>query len=129
MKIFAAAAFATALAAPAAAFDNADCKAFLTGSWSFEAEQESGGAKVKITGHSSYNAAGTFTLRVQMPADGAPPQSRSRMGAWDAGPGSKPDACLAKLMPKDEPESAIELTVIDADTVATPDGHHSLRVR
>lgn len=121
--------FALALAAPAAAFDNADCKAFLTGTWTSEAEQDMDGTRSKITAQSSYSADGTFTQAMEMTREGQPPQAMSRSGTWDAAPGARPDACLARLTPRDEPESSIELTVIDADTVARPDGHQSHRVR
>ncbi|MFT3810285.1 MAG: hypothetical protein QM698_10235 [Micropepsaceae bacterium] len=127
MKLIAAAALAVAFAAPASAFDNADCKAFLTGSWTLETEQDMGGTKAKIEAHSTYSADGTFTQTMTMTAEGAPPQSLAREGNWDAGPGSKPDTCLARLTPKGEPESALELTVVDGDTVATPDGLQSKR--
>ena len=128
MKLIAAAALAVAFAAPAAAFDNASCKDFLAGSWTLETEQEMGGAKTKIEAASTYNTDGTFTQTMTMTAEGAPPQSMSRAGTWDAGPGSKPDTCLATLTPAGEPESTIELTVVDGDTVATPDGLQSKRV-
>lgn len=86
------------------------------------------GTKAKIEAASTYSEDGTFTQTMTMTADGAPPQTMSRAGNWDAGPGTKPDTCLAKLMPSGEPESSIELTVVDADTVATPDGLQSKRV-
>ena len=127
MKLIAAAAIAVAFAVPASAFDNSACKAFLTGSWTLETEQDMGGTKAKIEAASTYSEDGTFTQTMTMTAEGAPPQTMSRAGTWDAGPGSKPDTCLAKLAPKDEPESSIELTVIDDDTVATPDGLQSKR--
>lgn len=128
MKLIAAAAVAVAFTLPAAAFDNASCKAFLTGSWTLETEQDMNGTKAKIEAASTYSEDGTFTQTMTMTADGAPPQTMSRAGSWDAGPGTKPDTCLAKLMPSGEPESSIELTVVDADTVATPDGLQSKRV-
>lgn len=127
MKIIAAAGVAVALAAPAAAFDNADCKAFLTGTWTSEGEQDVGGTKAKIAAHSTYNADGSFTQSMEMTSEGAAPQSMSRSGTWDAGPGAKPDACVARLTPSGETELTIEITVVDGDTVASPDGRQSHR--
>ena len=127
MKIIAAAALAAALAAPAAAFDNTGCKAFLAGTWTTEAQEEIEGVKTTISVHSVYSADGAFTQTMEMVKEGAAPQSMSRSGTWDAGPGSKPDTCLAKLFPAGEAESTIELTVVDENTVATPDGRQSHR--
>lgn len=128
MKLFAAAALAAGFAAPASAFDNTSCKDFLTGSWTLTAEREIGGAMTKIESASTYSADGTFSQVVTMTAAGGAPQNMSRNGTWDAAPGSRPDTCLAKVTPSGETESTLELTVIDGDTVASPDGLHSKRV-
>ncbi len=122
--IVAAAAAAAFFAAPAAAFDNTTCKDFLAGTWTFETVQ----GKAKINATSTYNADGTFTQVMEATAEGMPPQVMQRGGVWDAGPGSAADKCLAKVTPEGEPENSIELTVIDDDTVATPDGLQSHRV-
>lgn len=127
MKFIAAASLAALFVTPAAAFDNASCKEFLTGSWSFETEQEMGGGKAHIAAQSSYNADGSFTQVMTLTPQGGAATTYPREGTWDAGPGSRPDTCLAKLHAKDEAEASIELTVIDADTVATPDGLQSKR--
>jgi len=124
MKLFIAAALAVAFTAPASAFDNASCKTFLTGSWTLETERD--GAKIKAA--STYKEDGTFTQTMNVTMATGPAQDMSRTGTWDAAPGSKADTCSAMLSPAGEEPSTIELTVVDENTVANPDGLASHRV-
>jgi hypothetical protein len=124
MKFITAAALAVAFATPASAFDNADCKAFLTGSWTIETERDG----AKISAASSYKEDGTFTQTLNIVGPNSPPQQMSRAGTWDAGPGSNPGTCLAKISPAGEAPTSVELTVVDENTVTNPDGLASHRV-
>ena len=128
MKPFAAAVLAGCLVLPAAAFDNASCRTFLTGSWATEAQQQVNGRTATIKARSSYAVDGSFFQTMHAEIEGMPPQDLKREGSWDAGPGAAPDACRVTLTPKGEDAHTIELTVVDENTVANPEGIASRRV-
>ncbi len=119
---------ALSFAPAAAAFDNASCRTFLTGSWSTEAAREMDGKKTTLKARSSYAVDGSFFQTMHAEVEGLPPQDLKREGMWDAGPGASPDTCRVTLTPKGEDAHTIELTVVDADTVTTPEGIASHRV-
>lgn len=114
--------------APAAAFDNANCRAFLTGSWAIEATQDMNGRKAVIAARSSYAVDGSFFQTMHVEVEGMPPQDLKREGTWDAAPGAAGDACSVTVTPKGEPAHTIELTVVDENTVRSADGLESHRV-
>jgi hypothetical protein len=124
MKLITAAALAVAFVSTASAFDNTSCKDFLTGSWTLETERD--GASIHAA--SSYASDGNFTQTMHITTPDGKAQDMSRSGTWDAGPGTKPDACVATLTPAGEEPSTIELTVVDGNTVTNPEGLASHRV-
>mgnify|MGYP000844154472 CR=1 FL=1 len=125
---FGAAAAAFLFAAPASAFDNTTCKDFLAGAWKMEIDETIEGKATHISVASEYSAEGTFAQTMTMTAEGAPPQTMSRNGTWDAAPGKTPDTCDATLTPEGQPAQTVTLTVVDENNVKGPEGHVSTRV-
>lgn len=119
---------ALTLTAPAAAFDNASCKEFLTGVWTLETDIPTEAKPTHVSSRSDYKADGTFTQTMTITIDGAAQPEIARKGTWDAGPGDTPDTCKASVTPEGSAAESVVLTVIDADNVKTPDGIVSTRV-
>lgn len=126
-RIIVMSAAALAFAAPAAAFDNASCKEFLTGTWTLDVNITLEGKPARVASKSDYRADGSFDQAMTLTTDGVTQPTMTRKGTWDAGPGDTPDTCKASVTPEGEAQEAIVLTVIDANSVKTPDGNVSMR--
>ncbi len=125
------AAIAALAAAPSArAFDNADCKRFLAGTWSGSSEQEMGGKTMSISTLSTYRADGTFSSVVTLTGAEGPPREEKLDGSWDAAPGEAAGSCVATVTAEALGGSqSLTLIVLDENTVRNVAGAVSRRVK
>lgn len=128
IRILAAAATITAFAAPAAAFDNTSCKAFLTGTWEMSVDTDLNGRPGRIATRANYAAGGDFSAVVRIEPQGLAPEEQTLAGTWDAAPGPSTDSCNASVATGGRDQEDTVLIVLDLNTVRTEDGATARRI-
>lgn len=128
IRFLAAAAVLTAFAAPASAFDNTTCKAFLTGTWDMTVPTELQGQPGTIATRAIYDADGDFSATVSIQPNGLEPETQTLAGTWDAAPGPSNDSCNASVATGGREQVDTVLIVLDVNTVRSEDGATARRV-
>lgn len=123
-----AAAAALAAIAPAAAFDNTTCKAFLVGTWEASVATEMSGQPGRISTRAVYDADGDFSAIVHIEPHGMTPETQTLAGTWDAAPGPSNDSCNASVATGGREQTDTVLIVLDVNTVRDEDGTTARRV-
>lgn len=121
-------AFAAAFAAPAIAFDNTTCKAFLTGTWDMTVKTDLSGRPGEIATRAVYDADGEFRATVQIVPQGLAAETQTLAGTWDAAPGPSSDSCNASVATGGREQIDTVLIVLDTNTIRTVDGATARRV-
>lgn len=122
MKCLMPLAAACLLAAPAAAFENTQCKDFLIGNWVSEVSRETG-KRIEVIDFDARTF--EYTLTIVQP-DGTSKLSEKDVGTWRVEPGTNPYACMLYTWPVSsdgkEKERANSVQVVDDDTIRLDTG-------
>lgn len=128
IRILAAAAALGAFVAPASAFDNTTCKAFLAGTWEMSVATDLKGRPGRIETRAHYKVGGDFSATVSIEPEGMTPEEMTLAGTWDAAPGPSSDSCNASVAAGGRDQKNTVLIVLDDNTVRTEDGATARRV-